>query len=41
MKSPAVMHVNVERSAYHGINVVSPTHTVCETHLYAKKRKTE
>ncbi|XP_015436907.1 PREDICTED: protein bark beetle [Dufourea novaeangliae] len=28
MKSPAIMHVNVTRSAYHGINVISPTHTV-------------
>ncbi|KAL6268222.1 hypothetical protein P5V15_001333 [Pogonomyrmex californicus] len=28
MKSPAVMHVNIDRSASHGINVVSPTHTV-------------
>ena len=28
MKSPAIMQVNVTRSAYHGINVISPTHTV-------------
>nr|KAF7437889.1 hypothetical protein H0235_000280 [Vespula pensylvanica] len=28
MKSPTIMHVNIERSAYHGINVISPTHTV-------------
>lgn len=28
MKSPAIMHVNIDRSAYHGINIVSPTHTV-------------
>ncbi|XP_012531769.1 protein bark beetle [Monomorium pharaonis] len=28
MKSPAMVHVNIDRSAYHGINVVSPTHTV-------------
>ncbi|XP_012276535.1 protein bark beetle isoform X2 [Orussus abietinus] len=28
MKSPVVVQVNVSRSAYHGINVVSPTHTV-------------
>ncbi|EFN78073.1 Lysyl oxidase-like protein 4 [Harpegnathos saltator] len=28
MKSPAMMRVNIDRSAYHGINVVSPTHTV-------------
>lgn len=41
MKSPAVVHVNIDRSAYHGINVVSPTHTVRGTHLYARKRKTE
>ena len=29
MKSPAIVHVNIDRSAYHGINVVSPTHMVC------------
>ncbi|XP_018046380.1 PREDICTED: protein bark beetle [Atta colombica] len=28
MKSPAIVHVNIDRSAYHGINVVSPTHMV-------------
>lgn len=28
MKSPAIMHINISRSAYHGINVISPTHTV-------------
>nr|XP_034174512.1 protein bark beetle [Osmia lignaria] len=28
MKSPTIMHVNVTRSAYHGINVISPTHTI-------------
>ncbi|XP_076628397.1 C-type lectin domain-containing protein bark beetle [Colletes latitarsis] len=28
MKSPAIMQVNVTRSAYHGFNVISPTHTV-------------
>ncbi|XP_046838795.1 protein bark beetle [Vespa crabro] len=28
MKSPTIMHVNIDRSAYHGINVISPTHTV-------------
>lgn len=28
MKSPAMVHVNIDHSAYHGINVVSPTHTV-------------
>lgn len=29
MKSPAIVHVNIDRSAYHGINIISPTHTVC------------
>ncbi|XP_011334038.1 protein bark beetle isoform X2 [Ooceraea biroi] len=28
MKSPTVVRVNIDRSAYHGVNVVSPTHTV-------------
>ncbi|XP_076766657.1 C-type lectin domain-containing protein bark beetle [Xylocopa sonorina] len=28
MKSPTITHVNITRSAYHGINVISPTHTV-------------
>ncbi|XP_070163334.1 protein bark beetle [Polyergus mexicanus] len=28
MKSPAIVHVNIDRSAYHGINIVSPTHTM-------------
>ncbi|XP_054002830.1 protein bark beetle [Hylaeus anthracinus] len=28
MKSPAITQVNIIRSAYHGINVISPTHTV-------------
>ncbi|XP_031833217.2 C-type lectin domain-containing protein bark beetle [Nomia melanderi] len=28
MKSPTIMHINISRSAYHGINVISPTHTV-------------
>ncbi|KAK2577430.1 hypothetical protein KPH14_003537 [Odynerus spinipes] len=28
MKSPTIMHVNIHRSAYHGINVISPTHTI-------------
>lgn len=31
MKSPTMIHVNINRGAYHGINVVSPTHTVCST----------
>lgn len=34
MKSPTIMHVNIERSAYHGINVISPTHTVSISILY-------
>lgn len=28
MKSPVVTHVSIKKSAYHGINIVSPTHTV-------------
>ncbi|XP_033297170.1 protein bark beetle [Bombus bifarius] len=28
MKSPTITHVNITHSAYHGINVISPTHTV-------------
>lgn len=28
MKSPTMAHVNIDRSAYHGINFVSPAHTV-------------
>lgn len=28
MKSPEITHVNVSQSAYHGINMISPTHTV-------------
>ncbi|XP_020286537.1 protein bark beetle isoform X2 [Pseudomyrmex gracilis] len=28
MRSPAVVHVTIEQSAYHGINFVSPTNTV-------------
>ena len=28
MKSPVISHVNISKSAYHGINVISPTHTV-------------
>lgn len=29
MKSPIIRHVNITHSAYHGINVISPIHTVC------------
>lgn len=28
MKSPIITHVNIAQSAYHGINIISPTHTV-------------
>ncbi|XP_063975507.1 protein bark beetle isoform X3 [Diachasmimorpha longicaudata] len=28
MKSPVVSHVEISKSAYHGINLISPTHTV-------------
>nr|XP_003703916.1 PREDICTED: uncharacterized protein LOC100876764 [Megachile rotundata] len=28
MKSPTIMHVDISHSAYHGINVISPTHTI-------------
>ncbi|XP_046609560.1 protein bark beetle isoform X2 [Neodiprion virginianus] len=28
MKSPEITHVGVTQSAYHGINIISPTHTV-------------
>lgn len=28
MKSPTITHVNITHSAYHGVNVISPTHTV-------------
>ncbi|XP_012253572.2 protein bark beetle isoform X3 [Athalia rosae] len=28
MKSPEVTHVSIGQSAYHGINVISPTHTI-------------
>jgi hypothetical protein len=28
IKSPSVTRVNIDRSAYHGINIISPTHTV-------------
>ncbi|XP_015594324.1 protein bark beetle isoform X2 [Cephus cinctus] len=28
MKSPEISHVNITKSAYHGINVISPTNTV-------------
>ncbi|XP_066594103.1 protein bark beetle [Prorops nasuta] len=28
MKSPTIKHVNISESAYHGINVIAPTHTI-------------
>lgn len=30
VKSPMIYHVHVTRSAYHGINVIAPTHTVIQ-----------
>lgn len=34
MKSPIISHVNITKCAYHGINMISPTHTVRFTFFF-------